>query len=144
MYHITTQIEVNASTEHVWSILMDFPSYAAWNPMLRSVEGQPVVGAILDVFIQLREGRKMRIRPRVLVVDQGRELRWKGRLLVPWLFAGDHSFVLETMPNGHVRLHQSEVFTGLLVPFMHRFLAGATTDGFVAMNRALKRRAEEG
>ncbi|MCR1341946.1 SRPBCC domain-containing protein, partial [Acidithiobacillus ferrooxidans] len=32
MYQIETGIEITASPEHVWSILMDFPAYPQWNP----------------------------------------------------------------------------------------------------------------
>lgn len=37
---------------------------------------------------------------------------------------------------------QREVFTGVLVPLFARSLEENTTRGFVAMNAALKRRAE--
>ncbi len=38
---------------------------------------------------------------------------------------------------------QGETFSGLLVPLFRRSLAGATKQGFVAMNEALKREAEK-
>lgn len=51
-------------------------------------------------------------------------------------------FLLEPKANGHVRFQQGEVFSGLLVPLMKNSLQGATKAGFIAMNEALKRRAE--
>ena len=33
MHQIVTQIDIAASPERVWSILMDFPAYPQWNPL---------------------------------------------------------------------------------------------------------------
>jgi len=84
----------------------------------------------------------MRFLPTLLAVSPKREFRWKGKLVVPGLFDGEHYFKLETTPNGGVLLHQGETFTGLLVPLFRKSLDGATRQGFVAMNEALKREAE--
>ena len=85
----------------------------------------------------------MRFRPTVLAVQPNRELRWKGKLLVPGLFDGEHYFKLEAKPAGGLTFHQGELFSGILVPLFRRSLDGATKQGFVAMNDALKREAEE-
>ena len=49
----------------------------------------------------------MRFRPSLLVVSPLRELRWKGKLLVPGLFDGEHSFTLESGPDGSVLAESS-------------------------------------
>jgi hypothetical protein len=84
----------------------------------------------------------MRFQPRVLVCDAKRELRWKGKLLVPGLFDGEHYFKLAPSGPGATVFEQGEVFSGALVPLFRRSLDGATRQGFVAMNEALKREAE--
>ena len=33
MHQIVTQMDIAASPERVWSILMDFPAYPQWNPL---------------------------------------------------------------------------------------------------------------
>ena len=97
---------------------------------------------MLKVFIQPPGGRGMQFTPRVLAVESRREFRWKGKLLVPGLFDGEHFFLLEQKPNENVLFRQGEIFSGLLVPLMKSSLEGATRAGFIAMNEALKRRAE--
>jgi uncharacterized protein YndB with AHSA1/START domain len=52
MHRIETQIEIAASPQRVWSILMDFPGYTRWNPFIRSIEGRPELGALLNAFIR--------------------------------------------------------------------------------------------
>jgi hypothetical protein len=144
MHQLDTRIDIDASAERVWSILMDFPGYPRWNPFVRSIEGRPVVGTSLRVLIQPAGSRGMRFRPTVLVAEPQRELRWKGKLLIPGLFDGEHFFHVEATSNGRSVFHQGELFSGVLVPLLRRSLDGATKQGFVAMNEALKREAEGG
>jgi len=142
MLTLRTQIQIAATPERVWNILMDFPGHRQWNPFVRSLEGTPRVGETLKVFIQPPGGRGMQFRPKVLCVEATREFRWKGKLLVPGLFDGEHFFLVEREPDGSVLFTQGETFSGLLVPLMKTSLEGPTKAGFVAMNEALKRKAE--
>jgi len=141
MLQLETRIGIAATADRLWSILMDFPAYPRWNPFVRSIEGRAEVGATLSVLLQPPGGRPMRFRPQVRVVERPREFRWKGRLFIPGLFDGDHFFVIEEAAEGSV-FHHGERFTGLLVPLLRRSLEGATRQGFIAMNEALKREAE--
>jgi hypothetical protein len=85
----------------------------------------------------------MRFQPKVLVHQPKREFRWKGKLFLPGLLDGEHYFKLDPKASGGVVFEQGEVFSGLLVPLFRRSLDGATRDGFMAMNLALKREAEK-
>lgn len=142
MLALHTEIQIDATPERVWNILMDFAGHAQWNPFLRALEGVPRLGETLKVYIQPPGGRGMQFRPKVLAVEPAREVRWKGKLFVSGLFDGEHFFLLEQMPNGSVLFKQGERFTGLLVPLLKESIQGPTEAGFVAMNEALKRRAE--
>jgi len=144
MLTLRTDIQIAATPERVWNILMDFPAHAQWNPFVRSIEGTPLVGTTLKVFIHPPGGRGMQFRPKVLTVEAPREFRWKGKLLIPGLFDGEHFFLLDRAPNGNVLFTQGEIFSGVLVPMMRKSLEGPTRAGFIAMNEALKRRAEQG
>jgi hypothetical protein len=142
MHRVETEIEIRASAERVWELLTEFASYPRWNPFVRSIEGELIVGQNLSVLIQPPGSGGMRFRPTLLTVSPTRELRWKGKLLLPGVFDGEHYFKLETAPNGGVLFRQGERFTGLLVPLFRKSLDGATRQGFIAMNEALKREAE--
>jgi hypothetical protein len=83
----------------------------------------------------------MTIEPRLLVVDPGRELRWKGRLFLPGLFDGEHAFVLTPLGDGRTRLDHTERFGGLLLPIAKRLIHDATVESFHALDAALARRA---
>jgi hypothetical protein len=144
MHELDTEIEIDADAERIWAILTDFAAYPRWNPFIRSIRGLPEPGRVLEVRIQPPGAAGMTFRPTVLVADRPRELCWRGRLLVPGLLDGEHRFRLEPVAGGRVRVRHGERFRGLLVPLLRARLERDTRRGFVAMNEALKRRAEGG
>jgi len=94
--------------------------------------------------MQPEGGRATTFRPTVLEAAPGKRLRWLGRFLLPKLFDGEHSFTIEPLYEGRVRLIQEEQFRGILVPLLARSLDRGTLPAFERMNQALKRRTEHG
>lgn len=140
---VRTEIEIDATPNRVWDVLTNFAAYPAWNPFIPSLDGSAEVGARLDARLQPPGGMGMRFRPTVLAAVPARELRWLGHLLVSGLFDGEHRFQIEPLGPDRVRFVQEERFTGLLAPLVLRFIERGTRQGFEAMNRALKLRAEQ-
>ena len=140
---IKTQIIINASAEKVWAVLTDFNNYPKWNPFIRSLTGNVVVGSIIEAKLQAPKASAMTVKPKVLAFDKNKEFRWRGQLLMPGIFTGEHKFEIIDNKNGSCTFIQSEKFTGILVPFFKKMLDSSTTDGFNLMNRALKQRTEQ-
>ena len=69
-------------------------------------------------------------------VDPHHYVEWLGRLALPGIFDGRHSFTLTSLAGGRTLLQQSETFTGVLIPFAGPVLV-RTRAGFEAMNTAL-------
>lgn len=141
MQQIHTEIEIAAPPARVWEVLTDFAAYPAWNPLIVEAGGAARAGERLRIRVRIPGYPPTTFRPTVLAVELPRELRWRGRLLLPGLFDGEHLFRLEPLEGGRTRLVQAERFRGVLVPFFRKMLA-ATERGFEAMNRALRERAE--
>jgi hypothetical protein len=139
---LSSEILIDSSAKRVWELITDFEDFPGWNPFIRRATGEIKMGARLEVFIQPSGARGMTFHPKVLKVDPNHELRWLGRLYLPWLFDGEHAFIIEPSKEDSVRFIQSEKFTGLLVPFT-RGLLRDTQRGFEEMNMALKQRAEQ-
>ena len=139
--YIEHEIEIDAPPAVVWAQLADTHAYGDWNPFVRRLTGELTDGAKLTVEIAPPGGRAMTFKPTVLAAEEGRELRWLGRFLMPGLFDGEHSFRLEELPAGRTRFTQAERFRGLLVA-PARATFEKTRLGFEQMNRALKQRAE--
>jgi hypothetical protein len=133
---ITTHLAVSAPVEDVWEALTDLAGYRSWNPFITAAAGTISVGQRLDLTIQPPGGRAMAFKPWVTAVEQHRYLEWLGRLALPGIFDGRHSFTLTAMAGGRTLVQQSETFTGVLIPFTGSLLA-RTRAGFVTMNEAL-------
>jgi len=140
---IHTEIDIEASPEEAWRVLLDFGSYAEWNPFLRRIDGDPRQGGQLRVEMELPPGKKRVFRPRVTVLTEGEELRWLGHLVVPGLLDGEHAFVLESFRPERVRFFQREIFRGAFVPAV-RGRRDEIEAAFHRMNVALKARVENG
>lgn len=138
---LRTEIEIDAPPALVWQILIDGASYHEWNPFITTLEGALTPGAHLNVVVSPPDGSDFRFRPRVVRCEPERELRWRGTVLVDFLFYGEHYFLLEDVGRGRTRLTHGEDFGGALLRFLGKQLT-ATARGFVFMNHALKRRAE--
>jgi hypothetical protein len=136
---VTTTIAAPPST--VWAALTDTAAYGAWNPFIPELSGELREGARLRVRIVPPGGSGMTFRPTVTVVEPERRLAWLGRLGLPGIFDGTHSFTLATRADGGTDLVQREVFRGLLVPLFASTLR-KTEAGFAAMNEALRELAE--
>lgn len=137
MKRVETEILISADPQKVWSVLTDFESYPNWNPFVKSLTGKVREGNKIKVVLP-----GMKFKPTVLKFKTAKEFRWIGHLLFKGLFDGEHSFVLIDNKNGTTTLKHSEQFSGILVPFFKKKLDTDTKDGFVQMNVALKKRAE--
>jgi hypothetical protein len=133
---ITTHLTVNAPVEDLWETLTDLAGYRTWNPFIIAAAGAITVGERLDLTIQPDGGRAMAFKPWVTAVEQHHYIEWLGRLALPGIFDGRHSFTLTPLTGGRTLIQQSETFTGVLIPFTGAMLA-RTRAGFAAMNEAL-------
>jgi hypothetical protein len=143
MKEIYTEIEIQASDDKVWRILTDFKSYPLWNPFIRKADGNIKLGDKLQIILQPPGSTKMSFSPTVIKLEDKRELRWLGHLLIPGLFDGEHIFVIKQMKSNKVKFIQREIFKGLLVPLFAGKLYLGTKNGFMEMNIALKKLAEQ-
>jgi hypothetical protein len=125
----------------VWNEFTDFGAYPAWNPFIRSIHGDVKTGNRIEATLRIPGRDPMVFTPVILAFERNRILQWEGRLLLPGVFTGRHTFRFEPAGPGRTRLVQEEGFSGILVPF---FGLDATREGFTSMNSALKSRAERG
>ena len=140
---IRSEAQIVGTPDEVWAVLSDFGSYGEWNPGMDDVQGEAKAGSRLTIRFTLNGGRTRTMRPTVLVVEPGRELRWLGRLLMPWVFDGEHRFEIHETTPGSVTFVQGERFKGLLVPFLRKLIEVDTATTFVRVNEALALRVVE-
>lgn len=133
-----TEIRIDAPPSRVWAVLTDTRGYGEWNPFIVSMKGEIVAGATLENTMR-SEGTDLVFTPTVLAARPDVELRWLGRLFVPRIFDGEHSFVLKADGRGGTHFIQRERFRGILLWIID---VDQFRKNFEAMNAALKARAE--
>jgi hypothetical protein len=133
---ITTEIDIPAMPQDVWQVLADGAAYPDWNPFIRHLSGDLRMGGRIRITIQPKGQKAMTFHPRILAAVPRQELRWLGRLGLPRIFDGEHSFRLAPHGSGTHLVH-AETFRGILLWVMSvdRFRAD-----FTAMNLALRDR----
>lgn len=141
---IRTQIEIAAPASQVWKGLVNGKAYPEWNPFIKHLSGDLVVGDQLKVSIQPEGKTPMNFTPNVLIADESKELRWVGRLGFKGVFDGEHYFKLEETSKGTTVLRHGESFKGILAYPLFALIGKDTKNGFNAMNEALKKRVERG
>jgi hypothetical protein len=141
MKRISVVTDIAAPVEAVWAELSTVSKYAEWNPFITAFDGPLTIGSRPTIRVAPPGGRAMTFRPTITRMDDREHLEWLGRVVLPGIFDGRHSFHLEALSEDRTRLTQTEEFSGLLVA-----LTGAVVErtraGFTAMNQALRLRAE--
>jgi hypothetical protein len=140
---IVTEILIDAEPGIIWRILTDFDEYPKWNPFIKSIKGNVNTGNKIVVRMEPPGAKGMTFKPKVLVMDAGKEIRWLGHLLFAGLFDGEHKFELIKIGDKKTLFRQSEIFKGLLVPLLSKQLDSNTRMGFEAMNKKLKEVSEK-
>ena len=136
-----TEVDIDASPDHVWKVLADRQAYPEWNPFIISSTGELKMGDTITNVLKDTKGSETTFSPKLLAVEPGKELRWIGKVPPGAIFDGEHSFRLEALPDGRTRLIQEEKFTGAAIPFTRSLLNNTIKPQFEAMNEALAARA---
>lgn len=142
MKTINTTILIDAPISTVWEILMDQQAYPQWNPFIKQLQGDLTPGKTIEATIQPPGQKAMRFTPTVKVNEPEQEFRWLGHLFFPGIFDGEHYFLLEEIGGGQTKFTHGEQFRGLFAGLLLMMIGDSTKAGFIAMNEALKARAE--
>ena len=142
MSSLRTEIVINASPEKIWNILTDFENYEKWNPFIIHSSGQPKKGTRLVNTMKNGESN-MTFKPRITDVQPHKRFEWLGSLFFRGLFDGRHFFELEEVGRGKTKLTQGEYFSGILNKMVLKRIGEQTRLGFIGMNEAIKKKAEE-
>ncbi|MEL7003637.1 MAG: SRPBCC domain-containing protein [Bacteroidota bacterium] len=138
-HQIKSTIVINATPQEVWRVFTDFNAYPQWNPFIKSIRGNIVVGEKFNAEIGT-----MKFRPTTKVFEENKEFTWQGQLFFPGIFDGRHSFVFTDNGNGTTTLIHKEDFSGILIPFTKKKLDTDIRQGFKSMNEKLKALVEQG
>ena len=141
MKSLHTEIGIGAAASIVWDVISNLEGWATWNPVMK-VSGNLAHGERLDVTIAAPGGQGMSFKPEVVMLENGKEFRWRVRKMLG-MFDAEHGFRVVPEDVGRCRFEQFEMFRGVLGGAMYSRQSKALNTGFQAMNRMLMREAEK-
>ncbi len=136
-YTLSTEIVIEAPIDIVWNVLVDNAHWEDWNPFIVKSHGQMKIGGRITNTMMLN-GNSFTFKPVINHFEPNSSLSWKGQLIFPGIFDGEHVFNLISLPGGSTRFEQIEIFSGLLAGWFMRKYGKDTHDNFIKMNKALK------
>ena len=142
MKAIETRITVNCTPEKIWEILTNFEEYESWDPFMTKVEGDAKLGSKIRVQIRTTSGNRRIYHPIITKFEKNKELRWKGKSILPGIFDGERIFLIDKATDNRITFFHKELFSGLGVKLVGNKLDENLVEGFERMNAALKNRAE--
>lgn len=129
---------IDASPQAVWDVLMDTPSYGAWNPVFVKVEGRYAEGGSVVNTFKDPSGQLFDVTNKVVSLVPQKQLRQKGG--VPLVITFDHQWLLQPEGNG-TRVTQYEVDRGFYVWFWDdSWIIPSYTDVLVALDKQVMQR----
>ncbi len=142
MKEIKTEMQIAASPDKVWEILMNLPEWANWNPIITKIEGELKVGSELSITMADEKGNPGRnYKSTITAIDEHKRFRFIGKMMAKFMFSADRIIELEESPKG-TRFTQREVYTGIMVSLFWKKMNTDATRMLRIMNLALKKKVE--
>ncbi|MEM6291393.1 MAG: SRPBCC domain-containing protein [Myxococcota bacterium] len=103
-------VHIDAAPEAVWAVLVDGPSYPAWNSTVTSLDGTIALGETIELVSTIDPKRTFSLE--VTTFEPGARLVWEdgGRA-----FKGVRTFTLTAREDGTTDLTVAEVMTGSMM-----------------------------
>lgn len=141
-----TQVEhrigVQAPAEVTWQVIHDLAAWESWNPTYPRATGEIRIGGPLALTVALPGQAPMEIRPVVLEWVPNEQLHWKLRM-VGGLVRTLRYIEIEAVSETGCIVSNGEYIGGVLGGSVVRRIGRSAYRGFLAMNEALKARAED-
>ena len=141
-----TQVEhrigIQAPAEVIWQVVHDLAAWESWNPTYPRAEGTIRIGGALTLTVALPGQPPMEIAPVVLDWVPNEQLHWKLRM-AGGLVKTVRYIEIEAVSATGCIVSNGEYIGGVLGGAAVRRIGRSAYRGFLAMNEALKTRAED-
>ncbi|MEE3715298.1 SRPBCC domain-containing protein [Tumidithrix elongata RA019] len=139
MKSFSATIDIHASSETIWAILIDVANWPSWNPTVTKVEGKIALGEKISLYFKSTPDRTFPLT--VSEYAPKERMVFSGGMPLG-LFKGDRTFTLTQKTDGIVAFSMREVFSGLMAPLITRSIPDLQPS-FEEFAASLKTKAEQ-
>mmetsp|Transcript_21814 Transcript_21814/g.32347 ORF Transcript_21814/g.32347 Transcript_21814/m.32347 type:complete len:149 (-) Transcript_21814:438-884(-) len=140
---ISTQIEIEAPIENVWSILSDFDHYSEWNKFTHRVDTDQVIGNTVMLHIQwLGTEKTFQQATKLTKFEEGKHICWGASFTPSCLLKTNRRQTLEFIDQNRTRYVTSEKFHGSMAPLVMLLYRKKIEAAFEHVAQALKKHTE--
>lgn len=136
---IYTEITINASPQHVWSVLTDFENYN-WAHSFKGLTGDIQNGGQVKAHFQNPKNKKMSSFNHALSYQEGVEFGWSDKFSMG--MKDNHVYRVEASAEGKSRFIQIDEVKGGLTWLMGGQIISFEKEHYPKFNRTLKQEVE--
>ena len=141
-FAVASSIDIHASVDTVWRILVDLDNYHTWNRFTPKVETTLEVGSPVLLHVQMTPKKMLLQKEWVREVTPRRELSWGMTMGHPFFLAAARSQTLTPLDEHTTRYQTVDKMSGILVPLVRLLYGKKIKRGFDALAEGLRVRAE--
>ena len=138
---VTTEIEIAATPDQVWSALVNINEWQNWSPIIKASVGDAALGSKLTITMISEEGKDGKPGPKyepvITIFETAKNLTWTATMGLGFVMTNGKVLMLEKTEVG-TRLTHQETFSGLMVPLMWASVEQNVPGMLNSMNQALK------
>ena len=113
MKSYSATINIKASPDTIWNIMIDGDSYPDWDPGMDRVEGSIALGEKVKFFTKMSPDRAFPAK--VTTFEPGQKIVLTGGMPLG-LFKSERTHSLTPNTDGSITFETKEIFSGLLLP----------------------------
>jgi hypothetical protein len=111
------RVNIGASAETVWSLLIDAGGYPRWNSTVTAIDGRIREGSRIKIHVP---GTKQTFTPTVSGVVPHQRMVWSNG--IAGVFKGVRGFKLQSRPDSSTDFEMEERFSGLVFALTKKML----------------------
>jgi hypothetical protein len=137
-------VDIAAPQAFVWDVLLDYPSYPAWNPYTVRAESTCLLGDPVDLYLPdpNKPGELLRQREWICVVDPPHRFAYEMHPTPELDVHARRDQYIESTGDSSCRYWTTDSFDGALAGLVMKHSGDWVKAGFDAVAVALKERAE--
>lgn len=137
---VSSDIQLEATPDEVWSALTNFASYPEWNPLIKSLSGTPTLQGQIEVTVSYLGSDLIKGNAEVTGWVPGKYFSFVIHKGPNWWYQEEHIFRIKDKENGKVVFYNEVFATGLSLRFGRKDASHRMRYAVDQMNESLQDR----